>query len=315
MSNGQALARTEDHRSGAIVRRDEAGFTESEVDLIKTQIAPGVTDGELKLFLHVCKSRHLDPFAKQIYAITREQWNADTRQREKKMTIMASIDGMRLTAKRGGIEAIDEPEFEYDARLINSGSNPLGIVKASVRVWRKGCERPTVGVAYWDEYAQTKRDGALMGLWPKMPRTMIAKCAEAQALRKAAPEELSGLYAPEEMEQADNPPRAVTVEPATPPAEPSGPPMLTEAEVTLLKQMMEEATTEAQLLEISKQSTGRVTAEQRKDIGGHYKHMKNRIAKRAREAAEAPKMREPGDDTAEADGDPEADVHHAQFDE
>jgi hypothetical protein len=59
-TNGSTALAREDH-SSRIVKRDEAGFTESEIDLIKTQIAPGVTDGELKLFMHVCKSRHLDP--------------------------------------------------------------------------------------------------------------------------------------------------------------------------------------------------------------------------------------------------------------
>lgn len=201
-NDNAAMVRHEAPR--AMVRRDEsAGFTDSEVDLIKTQIAPGVTDGELKLFLHVCKSRQLDPFSKQIYAVVRKQWNSETRTEEKKMVMMTAIDGFRLNARRAGVEAIDEPEFVYDARLIGP-SNPLGLVKATVRVWRRGCDRPTVGVAYWDEYVQTKRDGTPSGQWPKMPRTMLGKCAEAQGLRKAAPEELSGLYAPEEMDQMDS---------------------------------------------------------------------------------------------------------------
>lgn len=210
--------------NAALARRDEpmtqplamasAGFTETEIDIIKTQIAPGVTDGELKLFLHVCKSRRLDPFSKQIYAIRREQWDPDARTRVKKMTIQTGIDGFRLNAKRGGIEAIDDAEFEYNVSE-EGPLNPLGLVRAKVSVWRTGVSKPTTASAYWDEYRQVKDEyernqktgrQTLSGKWADMPRTMLAKCAEALACRKAAPEELSGLYLQEEMDQADNVP-------------------------------------------------------------------------------------------------------------
>lgn len=166
-------------------------FTQDQIDLIKSQIAPKATNDELKLFIHQAKRTGLDPLARQIYAIHRKQNGVD------KMTIQTSIDGFRVIAERSGDYAgQDEPVFETD------NGKP---VKATVKVYRfRGDTRycAAVGVAYWGEYVPLY-NGNPSGLWAKMPHTMLAKVAEALALRKAYPQDLSGLYTAEEMNQAD----------------------------------------------------------------------------------------------------------------
>jgi phage recombination protein Bet len=157
-------------------------FNQDQVELIKKQIAPKATENELKLFLYQCQRTGLDPLTRQIYCIHRGN----------SMTIQTSIDGFRVIAERSGDYAgQDEPVFTEE-----NGK----IISCKVTVYRfRGEQRypAAVGVAYMSEY------NAGGPMWSKMPHTMISKCAEAVALRKAYPQDLSGLYTGDEMQQAE----------------------------------------------------------------------------------------------------------------
>lgn len=205
----------------AVVASNETGvatFDRAQLDLIKRTVANGTSDDEFALFIEVCKRTGLDPFSHQIYAIMRSSGKDSHGQWQKRMTIQTGIDGYRALASRTrALAGIDDAQYDTE-----DGEHPRW-ARVTVYRWSHGQRCAFTATARWAEYAQyTVKDGQriLTGKWTDMPWLMLGKCAEALALRKAFPVQISGVYTAEEMMQADNPPivESTIVTPADAPA-------------------------------------------------------------------------------------------------
>jgi len=213
--------------------RGDFDMTSSQIALVKRTLAADCTEDEFNLYMEVARRTKADPFRRHIYAVV---YNKDDPKR-RKMSLITGIDFYRVVAARNRDYRPDEEPATFtlsdDAKC---HENPLGIIKAVVRCWKLGADNQwhaIAGEAYWAEYAAVEEtsDGGFdwidtgetwpdtgkpkkkkvargdvvmqpKGKWKEMPHVMISKCAEAQALRKGWPEDLSGVYVAEEMDRA-----------------------------------------------------------------------------------------------------------------
>lgn len=167
---------------------------------LKNSLYKGAKDDSIQMVIEYCKACKLDPMQKPVHIVP--MWDKHTKSMQD--TIMPGIGLYRIQAARSNKYAgVSEPEY-------GDTVNTLGGVSISYPEWCKVTVKKLVGnniveftaKEYWlENYATARKDSeAPNAMWLKRPFGQLAKCAEAQALRKAFPEIITQQPTAEEME-------------------------------------------------------------------------------------------------------------------
>lgn len=161
--------------------------------------------GDLAYFLLVCHQYNLNPLKKEIYPVYQRAKAGDAW--FEKLEPIVSIHGLRTLARRA-----KNPTYSYTGKAVFEEKDDQ-LVCATVEVFGRfgnSTDIKKVGeyTAYLEEFMKTHKEddkhgkykkGDPMGNWVTMPRVMIAKCAEANAIRSAF--DIGGVYIEEEIER------------------------------------------------------------------------------------------------------------------
>ena len=176
----------------AITRSENGALAMPEAEMMKvlqSSLYPGASPDSIKMVLGYCKAAGLDPMQKPVHIVP--MW--DSKAKCMRDVIMPGIGLYRTQAARSGCAGVTEPEFGPDI------SESIGGTAMTYPAWCRVTVRRRIATGevveftakeFWKEnYATAGKDSsAPNAMWKKRPYGQIAKCAEAQALRKAFPE-------------------------------------------------------------------------------------------------------------------------------
>lgn len=149
--------------------------------------------------LDYCRARSLDPMKHPVHIV--KTW--DNEKRAYVESIWEGIGSHRTTASRtGDYGGIDEPEFGPMVNHPTWGEYPEWC-KITVYRHHRGSKDAFTAKLWFEEVCSTTKDGGLTQRWRKAKRAQLAKCTEAEALRKAFPEELGARPTVEEVNCVD----------------------------------------------------------------------------------------------------------------
>lgn len=164
----------------------------NETELMKvlqSSLYPGAATESIKMVLGYCRASGLDPMQKPVHIVP--MW--DGKAKQMRDVVMPGIGLYRTQAARTGCAGVTEPDFGPDVQDNLSGVDITYPAWCRVTVKRRLPSGEIVEFTakeLWREnYATAGKDSSAPNtMWKKRPYGQLAKCAEAQALRKAFPE-------------------------------------------------------------------------------------------------------------------------------
>jgi phage recombination protein Bet len=204
-----------------------AAMSEAEMmTVLQNSLYPGAQTESIKLVLGYCKAAGLDPMQKPVHivpmdvAVKNEDGSLSYIKRD---VIMPGIGLYRTQAARTNQYAgVSEPEFGPVKKIAvqrkqwnngHKGDKSYTMVPDGEMEFPEWCRvtvekivdgqvRKFTAKEFWlENYATAGKDStAPNAMWKKRPYAQLAKCAEAQALRKAFPEQTGAQPTADEME-------------------------------------------------------------------------------------------------------------------
>jgi phage recombination protein Bet len=173
------------------------------IRVLQNSLYPGAQIASVQLVLRYCQAAGLDPMQKPVHIVPMY----DSKSRSMRDVIMPGVNLYRTQASRTGkFAGMSEPEYGPMLEEVLGGVTiryPEWCRITVEKLLDNGTVARFTAIEYWIEnYAMKggqEKSIAPNAMWLKRPRGQIAKCAEAQALRKAFPEVGSAPTA-EEME-------------------------------------------------------------------------------------------------------------------
>ncbi|MFQ2209995.1 phage recombination protein Bet [Aeromonas caviae] len=178
----------------------QRGIDEPTWNALCNTIYPGANPDSVVMAIDYCKARGLDILLKPVHLVPMQVTDARSKEKVWRDVPMPGIGMYRIQADRSGNYAgADEPVFGPDVtEEFQDPYNQSAKIKVTYPQWCKYTVYKMVNgqrVAFhalerWKEnYAtQSGKTECPNAMWRKRPYAQLAKCTEAQALRKAWPE-------------------------------------------------------------------------------------------------------------------------------